>query len=96
MAFDYERWQQACEYGKLYLDLLLGNVVEPLANYPDASDNSVVQCVYDTLDKETLFNDVLFEQIHDILDKWLVEEISPLETRMQLTELLTDTYGFGC
>lgn len=96
MSVDLDRWLEATKYGEFYLQILRGKVMGPLASYPDASDNSVVQCVYDTIDRDAMYNDVLYDEIQDVLDKWLVEEISPLETRMQLTELLADTYGFGC
>jgi hypothetical protein len=96
MSFDLDRWQEAIKYGQFYLQFLRGEILGPLASYPDASDNSVVQCVYDTLDRESMYNDALYDEVQDVLDKWLVEDISSLETRMQLTELLADTYGFGC
>lgn len=96
MTIDLDRWQEALKYGDLYLQILRGEVMGPLASYPDASDNSVVQCVYDTFDRETAYNDTFFDDAQDILDKWLVEDISPLEARMQLTELFADMYGFGC
>ena len=96
MTIDLDRWQEALKYGQFYLQILRGEVMGPLASYQDASDESVVQCVYDTFDRETAYNDTFFDEAQDILDKWLVEDISPLEARMQLTELFADMYGHGC
>lgn len=93
---DMQKLAESIQYGLNYCRVLSGEDIKPLIDYPDTSDNSIVQYMFDTLDEETLYNEVLHEEIQNILDMWLVEDLTAQQAKTQLITLLADYYDFGC
>jgi hypothetical protein len=83
------------QYGVGFNNLLDGDDFSMIRNYPDQSANSILQFMFDTVDREILFNDYFFEGFQEILDKWLVEEDTPEAILIELRNYWMDTYA-GC
>ena len=83
------------QYGVSFNNLLDGDDFSMIRNYPDQSANSILQFMFDTVDREILFNDYFFEGFQEILDKWLVEEDTPEAVLIELRNYWMDTYA-GC
>lgn len=82
-------------YAVLFNDLLDGYDYSLIREYSDYSANTILQFMFDTVDRERLFNDIFFEGYQEILDKWLVEEDTPEAVLLELREYWMDTYA-GC
>lgn len=95
MEIDLERWQNSLPYIKSYYQVLSGESVKQLQEYPDDTDESVLQYVFDTLDGDKLFNEYLYEATQSILDLWLIEDLSSAQARKQLLDLYADHCN-GC
>lgn len=93
---DLQRLRESVQYGTDYCKVLTGEDKRPLMDYPDTSDQSILQYVFDTLDEEKLYNEVLHEEMQNILDMWLVEDLTAHQAKTQLITLLADYYDFGC
>lgn len=96
MTVDLDKWNKAIEYGKLLGLMLLGQRNELLTSYSDTSEENRLQYLFDTLDHELLYNDVLYSEIQAILDNWLVDDITAKDAVQKLIDLLADYYEFGC
>ena len=96
MEIDFVRLDRANAYGKSLLRVLKGEDKSPLTDYPDTSDQSIVQFFFDMLDEDLLYNEVICNDIQDILDLWLVEDITPQQAKKQLLDLFADHFDFGC
>lgn len=83
------------QYGISFNSLLDGDDFSMMRNYPDQSANSILQFMFDTVDREMLFNDYFFEGFQEILDKWLVEEDMPEAILQELRDYWMNTYA-GC
>ena len=83
------------QYGVSFNSLLDGDDFSMMRNYSDQSANSILQFMFDTVDREILFNDYFFEGFQEILDKWLVEEDTPEAVLIELRNYWMDTYA-GC
>jgi hypothetical protein len=83
------------QYGVSFNNLLDGDDFSMMRNYSDQSANSILQFMFDTVDREMLFNDYFFEGFQEILDKWLVEEDTPEAVLVELRNHWMDTYA-GC
>lgn len=83
------------QYGISFNSLLEGDDFSMLNEYPDHSANSVLQFMFDTVDREKLFNDIFFDGFQEILDKWLVEADEPENILQELLVYWMDTYA-GC
>ena len=90
-----EKVSAGFQYGSGFNDLLFGYDYSLLQGYPDHSANSVLQFMFDTVDREKLFNDVFFDGFQEILDKWLVEADEPENVLRELLDYWIDTYA-GC
>ncbi len=95
-SVDMQKLAASVQYGLSYCKVLSGEDTKPLIDYPDKSDDSIVQYVFDTLDEEMLYNEVLHDEIQNILDMWLIEDITAKQAKTQLITLLADYYDFGC
>jgi hypothetical protein len=95
MSVDLQQWRISIQYGRGYCEVLSGEDLKPLADYPDTTDESVLQYVFDTLDGDKLYNDYLYEAIQSVLDLWLIEDLSAPDARKQLLILFTDHCNFG-
>lgn len=93
---DYEKLAKAIEYGKSFSPVVFGTDMERLEGYPDQSDNSVLQWVFDTLDPISLDNQWCYEEVQAVLDSWLLEELTPAQARQKLKDIWFDYYDFGC
>jgi hypothetical protein len=96
MKVDLDKWKVAVQYGKTLCEVLAGQRDDLLSVYPDNSDQYKMQYVFDNLDEDILYNDVLHGEMQSILDDWLVEDITPTQAKTALLELLADYYDFGC
>ena len=63
-----DRVSAGFQYGISFNDLLDGDDFSMLYEYPDHSANSVLHFMFDTLDRERLFNDVFFDEIFNIFE----------------------------
>jgi hypothetical protein len=90
-----EKVRVGFQYGVSFNNLLDSDDFSMLHEYPDHSATSVLQFMFDTLDRERLFNDVFFDEFQEILDKWLVEEDDPKDVLQQLRDFWMLTYA-GC
>lgn len=93
---DYDNLIKAIEYGKSLSPVIFGTSTEELQGYPDQSDNSVLQWVFDTLDPIRLDNEWCHEEVQAVLDSWLLEELTPAQARTKLKEVWADYFDFGC
>lgn len=96
MEVDFVKLEQASVYGKSLIKILTGEDKASLVDYPDTSDQSIVQFIFDMLDEDLLYNEVMCNEIQDILDSWLVEDITPQQARSQLLDKFADHFDFGC
>lgn len=96
MGIDFVKLERANAYGKSLFKILNGEDAASLAEYPDTSDQSIVQFFFDNLDQDLIYNDVMCDDIQNILDLWLVEDITPQQAKIQLFDLFADHFDFGC
>jgi len=93
---DIQKHMQSIRYGLGYCRVLSGEDIAPLLDYPDKSDSSIIQYIFDTLDEEQLDNEVLHGEMQSILDMWLIVDLTAEQAKTQLITLLADYYDFGC
>jgi len=100
MSTDYDQLMRSIEYGKSLSPVIYGEdtatIKERMQGYPDHSDNSVLQWVFDTLDPISLDNEWAYNDVQAILDSWLLEELTPAQARQKLKEVWEDYFDFGC
>ncbi len=91
MSTDYDQLMRSIEYGKSLSPVIYGEdtatIKERMQGYPDHSDNSVLQWVFNTLDPISLDNEWAYNDTQAILDSWLLEELTIrqhwLDTKLQ-------------
>lgn len=93
MGIDLEKHKQAIEYGTGLLKTMSGKNDTPLQEYPDNSDESAMQYLFESLDDEALYNKYLHEELQEVIDSWLLEDITATDARKSIVEILTNYYG---
>jgi hypothetical protein len=73
-----------------YYKLLTGESTELLQMYPDTSDNSVMQYIFEHVSLEDLGPNPGIEKIEEIVDDWLIEDISAKEARQRILDHFED------
>jgi hypothetical protein len=96
MAFDLEKHQESVVYGTALYETIINPTAKALVGYPDLSDESVLQYVFDALDEDRLDNTMLYNTIQELLNDWLVDGKSSATVKANLIDLLAGYYDFGC
>jgi UDP-2,3-diacylglucosamine pyrophosphatase LpxH len=93
---DLEKHIQSIEYARQFLPVLHGENYEMMQHYPDTTDNSVLQFIFDTIDPVQLDNQWFYEDLQSVLDQWLIEELTPAQARAGVIAVFDDYVDFGC
>ena len=93
---DLDKHLQSIEYARQFIPVIHGENYEMMQHYPDTTDNSVLQFLFDTIDPIQLDNEWFYEDLQNVMDKWLIEELTPAQARAGIIEVFDDYVDFGC